>query len=129
MISVEGFREAFPEFSDAAVFPDARVKFWLTLGKKMCDERKWLDFYEEGVYLFAAHNLYLERERRIAGGVVGGAGSVGAVTSISKSIDGVSKSVSMATGHYDDAGQYGATVYGQQYWDLVLMVGAGGIQL
>ena len=125
MISVDGFRTAFPEFADPEKYPDARIQFWLTLAQKMCDPSKWYDFYEEGAYLFAAHNLYLERERRLAGS----AGGIGPVSSISKSVGDVSKSVSMSTGHYDDAGQWAATVYGQQYWDLMQMIGTGAIQL
>ena len=126
MLSVEGFRLAFPEFGDATVYPDTRAQWWLNLGEKMCNPQRWGDFTEAGVYLLMAHNLYLEHERTTGGG---SAGTVGPVSSISKSIDGVSKSVSMSVGHYDAAGQWAATIYGQQYYDLMMMVGAGGIQL
>ena len=59
MISVAGFRDSFPQFTEA-LFPDGRVAFYLSLAGKAMSEEKWEDLYEEGVCLYAAHHLTLE---------------------------------------------------------------------
>ena len=122
MISAEGFRESFPAFASEDDYPDARIAFWLKLAQKRLNKARWGDFYEEGIYLFIAHNLTLERN-------VDGGGSVGTVSSESQSIGDMSFSVSYDTSINSNAGQMAATIYGQQYLDLVRIVGAGGIQL
>jgi hypothetical protein len=128
MISVEGFRSAFPAFADVDDYPDARVQFWLNLARKMLSEARWGDIYEEGVYLYAAHGLTVEHRAAGSGGQ-GDAGSIGAVTSESQSVGSMSYSQSFDTSAYAGNGQMAATVYGQQYLDLVRIVGAGGVQL
>ena len=62
MISVAGFRDSFPQFTEA-LFPDGRVAFYLSLAGKAMSEEKWEDLYEEGVCLYAAHHLTLEAAR------------------------------------------------------------------
>ena len=124
MISVEGFREAFPQF-DIETYPDARVQFWLDLAQKRLVKKRWGNIFEEGVYLFTAHYLTVERQAMIDGT----GGSVGAVTSESQSIGDTSFSQGYDTSAYSKDGQMAATVYGQMYLDLVRIVGAGGVQL
>ena len=46
MISVAGFRDSFPQFTEA-LFPDGRVAFYLSLAGKAMSEEKWEDLYEE----------------------------------------------------------------------------------
>jgi hypothetical protein len=128
VISPEAFREAFPAFSDTEKYPGARIRFWLNLAQKMLNQARWGDIYEEGVYLYAAHNLTVESQ--VMGGAGGnGGGSIGAVTSESESIGDTSFSKTYDTTSYMGAGQLAGTIYGQQYIDLARIVGAGGVQL
>ena len=125
MISVEGFRDAFPQF-DIDTYPDVRVQFWMRLAQKLLNKKRWGNLLEEGLYLFMAHNLTVENQIVNAGT---GGGSIGAVTSESQSIGDTSFSQGYDTSAYSKDGQMAATVYGQQYLDLVRIVGAGGVQL
>ncbi|MDR0653305.1 MAG: DUF4054 domain-containing protein [Synergistaceae bacterium] len=125
MIGVEGFRSAVPAFANVNDYPDARVQFWLNLAQKMLSGARWGSIYEEGVYLYAAHYLTVEG---VAGSASGDGGS-GAVSSESQSIGDTSFSVTYDTSGYAGAGQMASTKYGQQYLDLVRIIGAGGVQL
>ncbi len=129
MLSVQGFREAFPQF-DEELFPDARVGFFLTLAGKLLAEERWRDLWPEGCYLHAAHHLTLERAATRSGDGAGGMdAAAGPVLSVKKRVGDVSleesragaATASSAAGHWSD------TVYGKQYWQLAQIVGAGGL--
>ena len=128
-LPVSGFREAFPQFTEA-LFPDARVQFWLSLAEKTCSEARWEDLWAEGCYLQAAHNLTLERAAAKATDGTGGVdATAGPVVGVSKSAGGVSKSENRAGPTATasiSAGHWNSTIYGQQYWQLVMLIGAGG---
>ncbi|MCL1939541.1 MAG: DUF4054 domain-containing protein [Desulfovibrionaceae bacterium] len=133
MLSVEGFRESFPHFTEA-LFPDGRVRFYLKLAGKRMSAERWDDLFPEGMGLFVAHHLTLEAEVQKAtdgsGGINAAAGAV-VSESESKTVGGVSKSKSVtragsASSGDPLAGQWNLTIYGQQYWQLVQLVGAGG---
>ena len=124
-----GFRAAFPAFSEA-LFPDARVAFWLLVGSKRISAERWDDLYDTGLCLFAAHNLTLERAAALDTNGTGGMSvAAGPVTSDSKSVGAISKSksYSQATTARPNAGQWNATIYGQQFYDLLMLIGVGGI--
>lgn len=132
MLTAQGFRESFPQFTEEQ-FPTARVDFHLRLAGKQLNEERWGEWWLDGCYLHAAHHLTLEREAAKAKDGTGGiSAAAGAVVAVSKTVGGVSKSESRAgvtaTGNAA-AGRWNLTVYGQQYWDLAQMVGAGGLQL
>lgn len=120
-MEISRFKTVFPEFNDAAVYPDGRVSFWLGLAEKLIDRERWgrYDLYEEGVLFLAAHNLAVERSSVAAGGA-----ATGPVTSQSQTVDKLSWSESRDVSAYADAGILGSTVYGQQYLDLCRLIGA-----
>lgn len=129
MLTVQEFREAFPQFTDE-LFPDGRVRFYLTLAGKSLSAERWDDLLPEGMGLFAAHYLTLEREAAKSKDGTGGiAAAAGAVISSSKTVGGVSKSEgragTVATANLN-AGHWNDTIYGKQYWQMVQLVGAGG---
>lgn len=133
MVSIQGFREAYPQFTEE-LFPDGRVSFFLKIAVKRLVKCRWDDLWEEGCYLYAAHYLSLEAEANKAKDGTGGIdAAAGPVTSESKAVGGVSLSqgksansiVAMAA---EGAGSYASTIYGQQYWDLVQVIGAGALQ-
>lgn len=131
MASIEGFKQAFPEFADTTNYPDARVQFWMELAQDMLIKKKWGKMYDKGIYLYVAHCLTLEKNvmQSLAGTGGGSGGSVGAVSSESETIGDTSYSTSYSTSAYTDEGQMASTVYGQMYIDLRRVIGAGVWQL
>ncbi|MFA9439408.1 DUF4054 domain-containing protein [Uliginosibacterium sp. sgz301328] len=122
------FRLDFPEFADTSVYPDAQVNFWLSLGAKLLPPCRWGDLLDYGLELFTAHNLVIQtRNQQIADA----GGTPGAVTgpATSKAVDKVSVSYDAASVLNADAGDWNMTTYGIQFYRLMMMVGAGGVQL
>lgn len=134
MVSVQGFREAFPQFSEE-LFTDSRVDFYLKIATKRLVPCRWDDLFDEGCYLYAAHYLTLEAEANKASGGTGGMeAAAGPVTSESKSVGGVSISkgksaTAIASMAAEGAGSYAGTIYGQHYWNLLQIIGAGAMQV
>lgn len=128
-MDVAGFRAAFPAFT-AELFPDARVTFWLSIASTRLPAERWGDLLEPGLCLFVAHHLTLERAASLDPTGVGAMTvAAGPVTSDSKTVGPVSKSKGYSPGAASriEAGQWNATMYGQQFFDLVQIVGAGGM--
>lgn len=128
MTTVAAFRTSFPEFASTANYPDAQVQFWLDVAAKLLNPDRWYDLIDQGAMLFTAHHLVIQRRdlQGAAAGVIPGE-IKGAIAS--KSVDKVSVSYANGTAMYQDAGFWNLTTYGLQYWNLVRMFGAGGIQL
>lgn len=126
-MDVAQFREDFPEFASVTDYPTAQVNFWAGIASKLVDLDRWGDLYDQGISLFVAHNLVLQR-RNIAGAASGGSGGlVGSVSS--KSVGAVSVSYDVNAVMESGAGQWNLTSYGLQYIQLARMIGAGGVQL
>lgn len=128
-MDVAGFREAFPAFTEE-LHPDARVAFWLTLGCKRLSVERFDDLHDQAVCLYTAHNLTLERAASLdTSGTGGMSAAAGPVTGESKTVGPISKSksYSQATTANMAAGQYNLTIYGQQLYELMLLVGVGGV--
>lgn len=129
---VAAFREAFPQFSPDLV-PDGRVAFHLRVAGKLLPAARWGDLLEEGQGLYTAHQITLELEAdKDAAGTGGINAAAGPVTSETKTVGGLSHSTTRtgaaAQGNaLAGAGQYNLTTYGQQFWALVQIVGAGGM--
>lgn len=120
MIDAAKFRTDFPEFADTAKYPDSMVNFWLNLAGVMLNAARWADLLDFGTELFVAHQLVLaSRNLKTAGG------SVAPVSS--KSVDKVTVSYDTSAVKLDNAGHWAATNYGQQFWQLAMMAGAGGV--
>lgn len=130
-MDIEQFRAAFPQFTPELA-PDARVRFHLAVAGKLLPAARWGELLDEGMGLYAAHQLTLELEAGKTGDGTGGiAAAAGPVTAETKTVGGMSHAVTRAGAAAQgsaltDAGQYNNTVYGQQFWQLVRIVGAGG---
>lgn len=118
----------FPEFSDASKYPLVTIQAWLNISTSFVNQSRWGDSWSFGVCLFAAHELALARQARVASAAGGTPGTAVGVVS-SKSVGPLSKSYDTSISKYADAGFWNLTTYGQQYWGLMLMFGAGGTQL
>lgn len=122
------FRADFPEFADAAQYPDEQVNFWLGFWILMLRPQRWGEALSYRLELFAAHNLALWRQDMNAarkGGVPGL--STGAKSA--KAVDKVSVSYDQNVGLVEGAGHWNLTTYGKHFIQMARMMGAGGIQL
>ena len=126
MVDISTFRAVFPEFGDAAKYPDAQVQYYLDFAVQSLRPEAWRNLLERGTGLFVAHYLAMSAISRA--GTIPGRGQLGIVAS---------KSVGPASISYDnsaisaqaDAGHWALTSYGLMYWELMRMVGTGGWQL
>ena len=126
MVDIAAFRAVFPEFGDAAKYPDAQVQYYLDFAVQSLRPEAWRNLLERGTGLFVAHYLAMSAISRA--GTIPGRGQLGIVAS---------KSVGPARVSYDnsaisaqaDAGHWALTSYGLMYWELMRMVGTGGWQL
>lgn len=128
-VAPASFRANFPEFADAATYPDATVNYWLGIGIRMLCPDRWGDLLDHGLELFTAHHIALARQavRSASSGATPGV-NAGVVTS--KTVDKVSVSYDAGSTTLDaGAGHWNATVYGVQFLQLVRMAGSGGWQL
>lgn len=131
-MDVAAFREAFPQFSPELV-PDGRIAFHLRVAGKLLPAARWEDLLDEGLGLYTAHQLTLELEAakdKAGTGAINAA--AGPVASETKTVGGLSHSTTRSGAASQgnalaNAGQYNLTSYGQQFWALVQIIGAGGM--
>lgn len=128
MLDESTFRQTMPMFADADQFPSAQFNLYLKLGMKLLPESRWDDLLDDGLTFYVAHYLTLYA-RDMAFVDVGGFGGKVIGNETSKSVDGVSKSMDVSSVLNADAGHWNQTTYGIQFYQLMMMVGAGGIQL
>lgn len=127
-MTIQQFRQDFPEFLDPGRYPDPAVTFWLTMAGLMLNVSRWVELLDIGTELFIAHNLALEvqaQETAANGGVPGL--TTGAVAS--KSVDKISISYDVSAGIEAGAGHWNLTIYGTRLMKLINMIGAGPIQI
>lgn len=128
MIDEQSFRETMPVFADLVQYPTFQFNFYLNLGKKLLNEDRWEDLLDYGLTLFIAHYLTLYKRGMDADSVGGDAGKI-VGNETSKSVDSVSKSMDVSGVIIADAGHWNQTTWGVQFYQLMMMVGAGGVQL
>ncbi|ARG16064.1 DUF4054 domain-containing protein [Acinetobacter nosocomialis] len=128
MIDEQSFRETMPAFADTAQYPSFQFNFYLNLGKKLLREERWEDMLDYGLTLFIAHYLTLYRRTMNAASIGGDAGKI-IGNETSKAVDSVSKSMDVSGVLIAEAGHWNQTTFGVQFYQLMMMAGAGGIQL
>jgi hypothetical protein len=128
MATVAELRAAFPEFTDPVNYPDAMITFWMAVAGKLLNACRFDDMLDHAIMLFTAHHIVIAKREKDA---AAGGGNPGAIQGMvaSKSVDKVSVAYSSESSTYADAGFWNLTTYGLQYWNLIKMFGAGGIQL
>lgn len=127
-MDIATFREAFPEFTSEVAYPDAQITFWSGVAEKMVVEDIWGDMYDNAVMLYVAHEITLARQNAAAGSVGGTPGSSGGPPS-SKTVGSVSVAYDAANTAEKNAGWWNLTTYGKQFYRLMMIFGAGCIQL
>ncbi|RZG63911.1 DUF4054 domain-containing protein [Acinetobacter bouvetii] len=128
MLSESYFRESMPMFSSESDYPAFQFNFYLKLGLRLLNDRRWCDLRDEGLTFFIAHYLTLYRRSMLASSIGGDAGKITG-NETSKSVDSVSKSMDVSGILNTDAGHWNQTTFGLQFYQLAMMIGAGGIQL
>ena len=125
----EQFRTTFPQFSNATTYPDIPIQMRLNLVDAMMSESRFgTDVFPYVACLFVAHYLALSvADNRSA--ATGGAGGVNTGIMTAKSVDKVSASYDASNTLNPDAGFWNNTRYGSEFWEYLMMFGAGAIQL
>lgn len=125
------FRIDFPEFAHDSpeIYPDSMINFWYGIARKLLNIERWDDLLETGYKLFVAHkcSLALAAEAAAALGDRTGA-SVGLVGN-SYNVGGVSVSYDISATTMPAAGEFNSTIYGKQFYQLMIIVGTGGYQV
>lgn len=122
------FIQTFPEFTDTSVYPTATFDVWNLFAVNLVDAIKWGPVTDMGVSFVIAHNMVLSA-RAAASAAAGGVPGLASGIISSKSIDKVSVGLDVITASEKDAGLWNLTDYGQRYWQMAMMFGAGGAQL
>ncbi|MDU2495636.1 MAG: DUF4054 domain-containing protein [Klebsiella grimontii] len=125
----EQFRAAFPQFDDEKKYPTPMIQARLALADALLSESRFgEDIFPYVVGLYVAHYLYLYAVdmRGLAVGTAGGANS-GVQTS--KSVDKVSVSYDASATLDPNAGFWNNSRYGSEFWEYLMLFGAGAIQL
>jgi hypothetical protein len=128
MLTVAQFRSDFPEFADPSKYPDSQIVFWIALATNLVDPKRWATLAQMGVELATAHWLVVSaRDRALAKmGATPGA-PIGLQTS--KSVADLSVSYDYTAVMAEGAGFWNQSSYGQRYFALARMFGAGGLQI
>ena len=127
-LTTTAFRTRYPEFADAAAYPEPLVADYLALAVNFVNEARWAELTDYGIGLWAAHNLVMAKQTQAtaaAGGLPGSAAGVIA----SKSGGGLSVSYDVMLTSSDKAGPFNATHYGREFHRLSLQMGIGPYQV
>lgn len=125
---IADFRAEFPEFADETVYPDSQLTFWASIAELMIRKCIWLDMFTFGVKLYVAHEITLAAINAKASAVGGVPGVSGGIAS-SKAVGAVNVTYDTTSSAEKDAGWWNLTNYGKQFYRLLMMFGAGCIQL
>lgn len=127
-VTVERFRVDYPEFGDTTRFPDAAVERQLRMAASTLSEQVWGEQWADGIELRTAHYLTLGARNAALTAAGGLAGTVAGLMT-SKQVDKVSASYDVSATTIQGAGFWNTTAYGVQFYQLLLMMGAGPIQV
>jgi hypothetical protein len=127
--SVEQFRSDFPEFTDTTLYPDSLVTAWLTVATTLLSNAsRWGTLLTTGQELVTAHYIVLQARDQAAASAGGTPGTPSGLQA-SKSVGDVSVNYDYSRTTYEGAAFWNLTSYGQRYYAMARMMGAGGIQV
>lgn len=125
-IAYPDFITAFPEFGNAAAYPQTQVAFWINQGYALLDPTRFNARLDLAVMLFAAHNMIIAA-RDVAAVTAGGQSGMTTGMLSSKSVGAVSASYDTASAAVGGAESYNQTSYGQRFFKLAKAASAGGV--
>ena len=125
----EQFRATFPQFADETKYPTPMIQARLNLADAMLSESRFgVDIFPYIVGLYVAHYMYLYAAD-MRGMAVGTAGGVNSGIQTAKSVDKVSASYDASATLDPNAGFWNNSRYGSEFWEYLMMFGAGAVQL
>ncbi len=124
-VTYNDFVAAFPEFSDATVYPQSQFDFWAAQAYLQLNAARFGASLDLAVMLFVAHNLVLSAQAKKSATSGGGVVSTSSSLVASKAIDKVSVSYDTTTTMIAGAGLWNATVHGQRLYAMIRAFGAG----
>jgi hypothetical protein len=122
------FRTDFPQFENEARYTNTAIQFRLSLSDNLLDENLLDNMFPYLVELFVAHYMTLQAKDMQSAALGGASGATNGVAA-SKSVDKVSVSYDNSATLNPDAGFWNFTRYGAEFYQIILMFGAGGRQL
>jgi uncharacterized protein YjlB len=125
---IPAFRAAFPEFAATSVYPDGMIAFWASVAEAQVRQRAWGGQWQNGVYLYIAHEITLAAQAQKTAKFGGAPGTFGGVAN-TKTVGGSTVGYDAATTTEKDAGYWNLTNYGKQFIRLARIYGAGAAQL
>ena len=127
-VTPELMRLRFSELGDQVAYPDSVFNHYIQEATARMNPGVWADNLDNGVGLYTAHYSVL-KARAMRGARAGGIpGDVRGPTG-SKSVGSASISFDTGSVTIPGAGLWNATVYGIQFYQLLRIVGMGGMQL
>lgn len=119
MPTLQDFRTQFPELA-VQTYPDAKITLWLGLSDPFFDQDRWDDLLFLGVLYWTAHMVVSSTAN---------ATSVTTDDALTKKVGDIMKTRSEKMMIAQAEAPYLKTPYGQQYMDLVSLVGMGGFSV
>lgn len=127
-VTLSQFRADMPAFADSSVVDDPTILFWLNFADLALDANRWGAWLPMGIKMFVAHNAAVDAE-------AGMEAARGLPPGFSKGVIN-NESVDKASAGYDTtsvldpkAGHWNLTIYGQRYYRMVQMIGAGPVHI
>lgn len=121
VIELGDFRRQFPEFGEEE-YTDERVLYWLGLFQDLYQNRKqFAQFYNRACYLWTAHNLVIAERLKEDNAETSFELANGQATVVHKEVGPLYKTMSYSgkLTAIPGQGQYGLTIYGQQFFDII----------
>lgn len=124
ILDVNSFYNQFPRLK--AKFSEDRIAYWHGQFQSLYEKKQWGQFWARGANLYAAHNLVIEdtiNDSEDAFTIANGQATV-----VHKEVGPLYKTMSYSGKHTAlvNQGQWGLTLYGQQFFQLIRMIGVGG---
>jgi hypothetical protein len=127
-LDIPKFRTQFPEFADSVKYPTQMIEFWAGLAEAQVRQSVWKTQWTMGVSLYTAHEITIAAQAALTGKLGGTPGTFGGIAN-TKTVGSVTVGYDSQSTSEKDAGWYNKTTYGQQFYRLARLFGAGGIQL
>lgn len=128
VLNISLFRTQFPEFKDTVKYPDQMITFWAGLAETQVRQCVWKKQWTMGVSLYTAHEITIAAQNITTANFDGTPGTFGGIAN-NKTVGSASVGYDSEATSEKDAGWYNKTTYGQQFYRLAMLFGAGGIQL
>jgi uncharacterized protein DUF4054 len=122
------FRTDLPEFADESQYPDSMIQTWLTVSGNLVDPVRWGTLTITGQELATAHYVVMAARDQTAANAGTEPGRPAGLRT-QKSAAGLSASYDYTATVVEGGGAWNQTSYGQRYFSIARLMGAGGLQI